>query len=87
MTGKDAMISAYEQHNAAVRAAAPPGPLLEWRPGDGWPPIAAALGLPAPDMPFPMVNTRTEFRARFLADPAAPGEPAGLPAAPRLAAG
>jgi len=87
VTGQDAMISAYEQHNAAVRAAASPGRLLEWRPGDGWPPIAAALGLPAPDIPFPMVNTRPEFRARFLANRAAPGEPVDLPAAPRLAAG
>ena len=36
--------------------------LLEWRPGDGWAPIAAALGLPVPDSPFPKVNSREQFR-------------------------
>jgi Sulfotransferase domain len=87
VTGKAAMISAYERHNHTVRATAPAGRLLQWRPADGWEPIAAALGLPAPDMPFPQANTRAEFRARFLAGRAAPGEPAGQAAAQRLAAG
>lgn len=87
VTGETAMISAYERHNATVRATAPPGRLLEWRPADGWPPIAEALGLPAPVTPFPKVNTRPEFRRRFLANHASPGEPADLPGAPRLASG
>ena len=87
VTDKTAMISAFERHNNTVRATAPPGRLLEWRPVDGWEPIAAALGLSAPDMPFPKVNTGREFRARFLSSRAAPGEPADLPAAQRLAAG
>ncbi|MBV9206811.1 MAG: sulfotransferase family protein [Actinobacteria bacterium] len=79
MTGKTGMIAAYQRHNNTVRATAPPGRLLQWRPADGWEPIASALGLPVPDMPFPKVNTRPEFRARFLAGRPAPGEPAGLP--------
>jgi len=81
MTGKTAMITAYHRHNDTVRATAPPGRLLEWRPADGWEPIAAALGLPVPDMPFPKANTRPEFRARFLAHRAAPGEAADQAAA------
>jgi len=69
LSDQDAMISAYERHNQAVRDLAPPGRLLEWRPGDGWQPIAAALRLPAPDLPFPKVNTRAEFRVPELGQP------------------
>lgn len=54
---------AYEQHNEAVRAAAPSARLLEWHPGDGWAPICEALGLAIPDEPFPHVNTTSDFRA------------------------
>jgi Sulfotransferase domain len=56
--------AAFERHNAAVRATIPPGRLVEWRPGDGWSPICAALGLPVPADPFPHVNTTADFRAR-----------------------
>jgi hypothetical protein len=77
LSDKAAMISAYERHNQAVRALAPPGQLLEWRPGDGWQPIAAALGLPVPDRPFPKVNTRSQFRF----DPKL-GQPVHLAATP-----
>jgi hypothetical protein len=55
--------AAFERHNAAVRAAIPPGRLVEWRPGDGWRPICAALGRPVPTDPFPHVNTTADFRA------------------------
>jgi hypothetical protein len=34
------------------------------RPGDGWEPICAALGLPLPNDPFPHLNTTAEFRVR-----------------------
>lgn len=54
---------AYEDHNAAVRASVPPERLVEWRPGDGWAPICAALDLAVPAAPFPHVNTTDEFRA------------------------
>lgn len=56
-------IAAYERHNAHVRAAAPADRLLEWHPGDGWAPIAGALGVPVPDEPFPHVNTTEQFRS------------------------
>ena len=39
----DRRSSAYEAHNAAVRAAVDPGRLVDWQPGDGWEPICAAL--------------------------------------------
>lgn len=61
---EDTAKGAFERHNAAVRAAVPPGRLVEWRPGDGWSPICAALGRPVPLDPFPHVNTTADFRAR-----------------------
>jgi hypothetical protein len=60
---EDAAKRAYDDHNAAVRAGADPGRLLEWQPGDGWEPICAALGVPVPDDPFPHVNSTADFRA------------------------
>ncbi|MGH3273057.1 MAG: sulfotransferase family protein [Streptosporangiaceae bacterium] len=62
LSDKNAMIPAYERHNSAVRALAPPGRMLEWRPEDGWGPLASALGRPVPDLPFPKVNTRSQFK-------------------------
>jgi hypothetical protein len=54
----------YERHNAEVRAAIEPARLIEWQPGDGWAPIAAALGVAVPDEPFPHTNSTKEFRTR-----------------------
>lgn len=63
MRDKKAMIAAYRRHNEAVRAQAPPERLLDWRPSQGWAPIAARLGMPVPAEPFPRENTREQFRA------------------------
>jgi hypothetical protein len=59
----EAMIAAYERHNASVRSAVPPDRFLEWTVGDGWEPLCARLGLPVPDEAFPWANTTEEFRA------------------------
>ena len=56
-------MAAYEAHNAAVRDAIPASRLVEWRPGDGWGPLCAALDVAVPEEPFPHVNTTEEFRA------------------------
>jgi len=58
----------YERHNAHVRAAAPAGRLVHHRPGDGWEPLCAALGLDVPDEPYPHVNSTEEFQARRRVD-------------------
>jgi hypothetical protein len=58
-------MAAYERHNEEVRRAADPSRLVEWRPGDGWEPICAALGASVPDVPFPFENTTAAFRARM----------------------
>lgn len=55
------LMSAYERHNARVRASAPAGLFLEWRPADGWGPICDALGTPVPTRPFPWVNRREDW--------------------------
>jgi hypothetical protein len=64
VTDREAVMAAYEAHNAAVRSEIPPERLFEYQPGDGWAPLCAALGLPEPDEPFPHTNTREEFRER-----------------------
>ena len=66
---KDAMIAAYEAHNAAVRAEVPADRLVEWTPSDGWGPLCAALDEPVPAEPFPVTNTTKEFREMMGAPP------------------
>jgi hypothetical protein len=61
---RDAAMAAYERHNAAVRAEVPADRLVEWQPGDGWEPLAKAIGVDVPDEPFPHTNTTEEFNAR-----------------------
>jgi hypothetical protein len=65
---EDAAKRAYEAHNATVRAEVDPDRLVEWQPGDGWAPLCRALDLPAPDAPFPHVNTTADFRAMIGLD-------------------
>jgi hypothetical protein len=64
ISDREAVMAAYEAHNAAVRSEIPARRLVEYQPGDGWGPLCAALDLPVPDEPFPHTNTREEFRER-----------------------
>jgi hypothetical protein len=59
----DASVAAYLRHNENVRTRVPGERLVEWQPGDSWGPICQALGVAAPDEPFPHVNTTSDFRA------------------------
>jgi hypothetical protein len=59
----EAMIAAYEWHNASIRSSVPPNRFLECTVADGWAPLCNRLGLPDPDEPFPRTNTTAEFRA------------------------
>jgi hypothetical protein len=61
---REACILAFERHNARVRQGVPSHRLLEWRAEDGWAPLCTALQVPAPDEPFPLVNSTREFLAR-----------------------
>lgn len=55
--------AAYLAHNDHVRATVPAGRLIEWKTGEGWEPLCAALEVPVPDEPFPHANTTDDFRA------------------------
>jgi hypothetical protein len=60
--------AAFLAYNDRVRATAPAGRLVEWSPADGWDPICAALGVAAPDRPFPHENTTAQARASLGLD-------------------
>lgn len=52
----------YEAHNAAVIEAIPAERLLVWEASEGAAPIAARLGVAAPDGPAIHANTTADFR-------------------------
>lgn len=63
---RENVIAAFERHNAAVRAAIPPERLLVYEVSQGWAPLCAFLGVPVPDAPFPLTNSREEFWTHTL---------------------
>jgi hypothetical protein len=58
---RDAVIGAFERHNAEVRASVPPERLLVFEVAEGWEPLCAFLDRPVPDEPFPHVNDRASW--------------------------
>jgi Sulfotransferase domain len=68
-TDETAAKEAFARHNEAVRAEIPADRLVEWRSSDGWEPVCEALGVAAPDEPFPHAWKRDEFRIRLGLDP------------------
>ncbi len=69
-------IRVLREHEARVRAEAPPERLLVYGVGQGWAPLCAFLDRPVPDEPFPRVNTREEFFSRWRG-PQPPGAAPG----------
>ncbi len=63
-------IAVFERHTAEVRAAIAPDRLLVTDVRDGWGPLAAFLGVPVPDEPFPRTNDAAEFHAATWTRPA-----------------
>jgi hypothetical protein len=61
---RDHCIDVYNRHNDEVRRTIPAERLLEYTPGQGWEPLCAFLGVPAPEQPYPKVNTTEEFVGR-----------------------
>jgi hypothetical protein len=56
----------YADRIAEIKATIPPERLTVWELGvDGWEPLAAMLGVEAPDEPFPRMHDTAEFRAEF----------------------
>ena len=66
MRDRSAAIARYHEHIAEVKAAVPSDKLLVFNAKDGWQPLCDFLGVAIPDMPFPRVNDRTEFRQRIV---------------------
>jgi hypothetical protein len=63
MDDRDFMVSHFERHTDAVRAAIPSDRLLVCDVREGWEPLCEFLDLPVPKTAFPRVNTRDETRA------------------------
>jgi hypothetical protein len=72
-------MAAYTRWNERVRAEAPPDRLVVYRPGDGWEPLCAALGVPVPDEPYPHTNSTDEFIARQVERVEERDDPSALP--------
>jgi hypothetical protein len=60
---REALIAAYERHNAEVQRSIPAERLLVYDVQRGWPPLCEFLGVPIPDVEFPRSNRREEFPA------------------------
>ena len=58
---RDGLIQAFIAHNDAVKKTIPASQLLVFEVKDGWEPLCAFLGVPAPAEPFPRTNDREEF--------------------------
>jgi hypothetical protein len=59
------VLRVFNAHNDDVRDSVPPERLLVYRAGEGWEPLCHFLGRPVPADPYPAVNTRADFNARF----------------------
>jgi Sulfotransferase domain len=56
----------YERRIEEIKATIAPERLTVWELGvDGWEPLAAMLGVEAPDEPFPRMHDTSEFRSEF----------------------
>jgi hypothetical protein len=55
-------IEVYNRHNDEVRRTIPADRLLEFEARDGWGPLCAFLGVPAPETAYPSVNSTEEFQ-------------------------
>ncbi len=58
-------MAVYEANVARVKATVAPERLLVHKIGDGWEPLCAFLGVPVPDVPYPNVNSATDFHSSW----------------------
>jgi len=59
---REFMVEEFKRHNAEVQSSIPPDRLLVYEVSQGWTPLCDFLGVPAPDAPFPRVNSRDEMK-------------------------
>ncbi len=62
MGDREFMVSYFERRNEEIRAALPAERLLVYEVAQGWGPLCEFLDVPAPDTPFPRINTREETK-------------------------
>lgn len=62
-TDREHAIGVYQAHNAEVRATVPAERLLEFDVAHGWRPLCEFLGVEAPAVPFPRLNSSEDFRS------------------------
>jgi hypothetical protein len=55
----------YYDRIETIKREVPSDRLVYWELGDGWEPLADALGVDVPDAPFPHLHDTNEFRAEF----------------------
>ena len=65
------MTDYFRRHSVEVERTIPSHRLLVYEVSQGWGPLCAFLGVPVPQTPFPLTNTREEFAARTAARNAA----------------
>ncbi|MEZ4994228.1 MAG: sulfotransferase [Saprospiraceae bacterium] len=61
---KASTIRIYEEFNEEVKRTIPAEQLLIFDIADGWEPLCAFLGKPVPDVAFPYLNKRENFKAQ-----------------------
>lgn len=66
MHDHDHVIDVYQRHNEEVQRRIAPERLLVYEVAEGWGPLCAFLGVPAPETAMPQVNSTEEFRARRM---------------------
>ena len=64
----DHAVAIFNQHTAEVKASIDPARLLVFDVREGWDPLCAFLGKPAPAGDFPRTNSQDEFDSIFFGD-------------------
>jgi len=61
-------LEVFNAHTAEVTRTIAPDRLLVFDVAEGWGPLCRHLDVPAPDTPFPRVNSTAEFTARVVSN-------------------
>lgn len=65
LNDKDALVAAFNDHTARLKAAFGPERLLVFEAKEGWAPLCKFLGLPEPEGECRHINSKAEFEAVF----------------------
>jgi len=65
----------FERHNQSVIDTIPADRLLVFSPKEGWEPLCDFLGVAAPDVPFPRINSRDELQEASEKEGGIPPDP------------